>query len=66
MHFDEGWERRTLAELHEAVDACLRWHNEDRIKFSLGGLSLLRYRRKLRLCHMTFVPRIRTPPVLFG
>lgn len=49
MYFGEGWEKRTLAELREAVDAYLHWYNEERIKVSLGGLSPLQYRRQLGL-----------------
>jgi transposase InsO family protein len=49
MYFGEGWEKRTLAELREAVDAYLHWYNEERIKVSLGGLSPLHYRRQLGL-----------------
>ena len=47
MYFGEGWDKRTLAELREAVDEYLHWYNEERIKVSLGGLSTLQYRRKL-------------------
>lgn len=47
MYFGEGWDKRTLAELREAVDEYLHWYNEERIKVSLGGLSPLQYRRKL-------------------
>lgn len=47
--FGEGWEKRTLAELRAAVDAYLHWHDEDRIKASLCGLSPLQYRRQLGL-----------------
>lgn len=47
MYFGEGWEKRTLAELREAVDEYLHWYNEERIKISLGGLSPLQYRRKM-------------------
>ena len=47
MHFGEGWGRRTLAELYEAVNEYLHWYNEERIKASFGGLSPLQYRRKM-------------------
>jgi transposase InsO family protein len=49
MYFGEGWEKRMLAGLREAVDVYLHWYNEDRIKVSLGGLSSLQYRRQLGL-----------------
>ncbi len=49
MYFAECWEKRALAELHEAVDVYLHWYNEDRIKISLGSLSPLQYRRQFGL-----------------
>jgi transposase InsO family protein/transposase-like protein len=49
MYYGAGWEKRTIAELEQAVDVYLHWYNEERIKMSLSGLSPLQYRRKLRL-----------------
>ncbi len=49
MYYGEGWENRTVVELATAVDEYMHRYNKERIKMSLGGLSPLQYRRKLRL-----------------
>lgn len=38
---------RTIGEFMDEIDDCIRWHNEKRIKKSLGGMSPLRYRERL-------------------
>lgn len=39
----------TVAQSIDAVDACIVWYNETRIKMSLGGRSLIEYRQSLGL-----------------
>lgn len=33
----------------DAIETCIRWHSQARIKMSLGGLSPLEYRKSLGL-----------------
>ena len=43
------WRSTTIAQFIEALDAYIRWHNEKRIKSSLGYLSPIEYREHLGL-----------------
>ena len=39
------WEERTRDEVLVPVDDCIRWHDHERIKRSLGWMSPVRYRQ---------------------
>ncbi|WP_430492420.1 IS3 family transposase [Bifidobacterium catenulatum] len=41
----ERWEERTRDEMLVLVDNCIRWHNHERIKRSLGWMSPVQYRQ---------------------
>ena len=41
----EHWEERTRSEALVPVDDCIRWHNHERIRRSLGWMSPVRYRQ---------------------
>lgn len=43
------WKNATIEQFIEAVDSYIRWHNEKRIKVSLGSLSPIEYRVSLGL-----------------
>lgn len=45
MYYGYGWEKRTVAELMDAIDEYIDWYNNVRIKMSLGGMSIMEYRR---------------------
>ena len=45
--FGRDWLTTTIEELVAAVDAYIRWYNEDRIKSSLGFRSPAQHRRRL-------------------
>lgn len=47
MFFQRDWLSTTINEFVAALDACIRWYNEARIKISLGGLSPSKHRRSL-------------------
>ena len=47
--YGEDWSGATLGDLERAVDGWIRWHNESRIKASLGGMSPDQFRRSLGL-----------------
>ena len=49
MFYGRRWSGWTIEEFMGAVDDCIHWYNEKRIKASLGGLSPLQYRRSLGL-----------------
>lgn len=39
------WEERTRDEVLVPVDDCIRWHDHERIKRSLGWMSPVQYRQ---------------------
>ena len=41
------WQATTIEQFIQVVDAYIHWHNEKRIKISLGSLSPLEYRESL-------------------
>ena len=47
--FHRNWRGVTMEEFAAILDACLRFHNEGRIKESLGWKSPMQYRRSLGL-----------------
>lgn len=47
MYYHRNWINTTLEQFTHQVDAYVRWYNQHRIKFSLGGLSPLEYRQYL-------------------
>lgn len=44
-----NWQSTTVEQFTQALDSCIRWYNEKRIKMSLGARSPLDYRRSLGL-----------------
>jgi len=49
MFYDRSWMGVAMEEFMEILDKYLVWHNEKRIKLSLGGMSPLEYRLRLGL-----------------
>ena len=49
MFYGRPWHDVSIDGLMDALETCIRWYNETRIKISLGGLSPLEYRKKLGL-----------------
>ena len=47
MFYGEKWSGWSVADFMDRVDAYIRWHDESRVKRSLGGLSPAAYRRRL-------------------
>lgn len=47
MYYGHEWSGVTPEHFMQHVDAYIRWHNEYRIKLSLGALSTEMYRRQL-------------------
>ncbi len=47
MFFARNWLSTSIEEFVAAVDACIRWYNEARIKSSLGFRSPAQHRRRL-------------------
>ncbi len=43
------WQATTIEHFIQVIDTYIRWHNEKRIKISLGSLSPLEYRESLGL-----------------
>lgn len=41
------WQATTMEQFTQALDACIRWYNEQRTKISLGARSPVEYRRAL-------------------
>ena len=39
------WEERTRDEVFVLIDDCIRWHDHERIKRSLGWMSPVQYRQ---------------------
>lgn len=39
MFYGESWLGYSVDEFMDAIDDCIRWYNETRIKSLLGGLS---------------------------
>ena len=49
MYYNRSWQGVTMEQFIELVNEYIRWYNEKRIKLSLGGLSPVEYRARLRL-----------------
>lgn len=47
--YGRSWSGWDVDDFMGSVDRCIHWHNERRIKESLGGMSPLQYRRSLNL-----------------
>jgi transposase InsO family protein len=47
MYYHRDWTQATIGEFMQALDACIRWYNQHRIKLSLGGMSPVKYRQLL-------------------
>ena len=47
LFYPENWQTTTIEQFIEAVDSYIHWHNEKRIKISLGSRSPLEYRESL-------------------
>ena len=47
--YGRSWSGWGVDDFMGSVDRCIHWHNERRIKESLGGMSPLQYRRSLNL-----------------
>ena len=43
--YPEHWEERTRDEVPVLIDDCIRWHDHERIKRSLGWMSPVQYRQ---------------------
>lgn len=43
--YPEHWEGRTRDEVLVLIDDCIRWHDHERIKRSLGWMSPVQYRQ---------------------
>ena len=53
----------TAEQFINEVDGYIRWYNETRIKMSLGGRSLIEYRRSLGLMTENKFNLLSAPPV---
>lgn len=49
LFYGRCWSGWSVDDFMDAVDRYIHWHNERRIKESLGGMSPLQYRRSLNL-----------------
>ena len=50
LFYGRSWSGWSVDDFMDAVDRCIHWYNERRIKESLGGgMSPLQYRRSLNL-----------------
>ena len=47
MFYPQSWMSITIEQFVAALDSCIRWYNEKRIKHSLGFQSPIEYRRSL-------------------
>ena len=47
LFYPRNWQDISIDQFIGAVDAYIRWYNEERIKVSLGSLSPLEYRASL-------------------
>lgn len=47
LFYPRQWQATTIEQFFQALDAYIRWYNENRIKVSLGCLSPLEYRESL-------------------
>ena len=47
MSYNRSWRNITVERFIELVDEYIRWYNEKRIKFSLGGMSPVEYRASI-------------------
>lgn len=47
MFYSRNWDHISIDSFIKELDEYMHWHNEDRIKMSLGGMSPLEYRRSL-------------------
>jgi len=47
LFYSRRWLTTTMHEFVSALDTYMRWHNEARIKISLGSRSPIEYRRTL-------------------
>ena len=46
MFYNRNWDDITIEAFIDVIDQYMNWYRTDRIKLSLGGLSLLNYRRR--------------------
>lgn len=60
LFYPQDWKSVTLAQFIKAVDEYIRWHNEKRIKISLGSLSNIEYRVSLGITAKNSPSFIRT------
>ncbi len=65
MFYPRDWRSTTIAQFIEALDAYIRWHNEKRIKSSLGYLSPIEYREHLGLTTETSPRNYPFPRLMF-
>lgn len=49
MFHPGNWQSTSIEQFTQALDSYIRWYNEKRIEISLGSLSPIRYRERLRL-----------------
>mgnify|MGYP002419390281 FL=1 len=49
MFYGRSWQGISIDEFIDAVNAYIRWYNNERIKESLGWMNPLEYRRSLEL-----------------
>ena len=49
MFYFRSWDGITIEQFIDELDRYLKWHNEKRIKMSLGAMSPLEYRRSIGL-----------------
>jgi putative transposase len=49
LFYPRDWKAITVEQFVKEVDSYIRWHNEKRIKISLGSLSPIEYRESLGL-----------------
>ena len=47
--YGRDWSGWSIDGFMDALDECIRWYNEDRIKISLRGMSPMQHRRSLGL-----------------
>jgi len=49
MYYNRTWNDISMQEFMEVVDEYITWHNQKRIKLSIGGLSPAEYRQSLKV-----------------
>jgi putative transposase len=49
MYYNRTWHDINMQEFMEVVDEYITWHNQKRIKLSIGGLSPAEYRQSLKV-----------------